>query len=466
MKLPLHSLLAAALAFGSNLTLAETKPNILVIVADDMGYADVGFQGCKDIPTPHIDSLAANGVRCSSGYVSGPVCSPTRAGLMTGRYQNRFGHELNPPGPPGPANLDFGLPRDEVTVAKRLKDAGYVTGMVGKWHLGHRDDLRPPKRGFDEFFGFLGGQHAYQPPLAPDGINAIRRGDTPVEEKEYLTTAFGREASAFIERHHDKNWFLYLPFNAVHTPMHATPEKIQRFSNIADPQRRIYAAMQSSMDDAIGRVLNKLRERKLEESTLVFFFSDNGGTPPNSSRNTPLSGHKGTTWEGGIRVPFVVQWKGTLPAGKVYDQPVIQLDVLPTALAAAGVSAQPDWRLDGVNLLPFLRGESEEAPHACLFWRFSRQMAVRAGDWKLVKPLGRGMLARAGGGRVNPDGAMLFNLAKDIGEKEDLAAEHPERVAQLAKQWNEWNANLPDPAWTGGRQAEPPKPRRARANQP
>lgn len=422
-------LVLAALAGGA--VQGETRPNIVVILADDLGYADVGFHGCTDIPTPHLDALAKGGVRCTNGYVSGPYCSPTRAGLLTGRYQNRFGHEFNPGGGRS------GMPVGETTMADRLKAAGYATGLVGKWHLGSAPEFHPQKRGFDEFFGFLGGGHTY----FPEKSKTILRGGTPVEEKEYLTDAFGREAAAFIDRHKEKPFFLYLAFNAVHTPMDADAARLEKFASIPDKMRRTYAAMLSAMDDAVGRVVEKLRGAGLEEKTIVFFFSDNGGptmqgTTINGSRNTPLRGSKRQTFEGGVRVPFVIQWKGRLPAGKVYDLPVIQLDILPTSLAAAGVSPK-DARFDGVNLFPFLEGQEAGAPHDTLYWRFGQQMAIRRGDWKLVK--------------VDAAPARLHHLARDIGEADDLVSTQPEKAKELQAAWDAWNAELPEPLWRGGR---------------
>ncbi|MBI4579863.1 MAG: sulfatase-like hydrolase/transferase, partial [Planctomycetes bacterium] len=327
---------------------AGARPNIVLIVADDLGYADLGCQGAKDIATPSIDSLAAGGVRFTNGYVSCPVCSPTRAGLLTGRYQQRFGHEFNP-GPPARAEPHFGLPLTEKTIADDLKTAGYVTGMVGKWHLGYQPKFHPTKRGFDEFFGFPGGAHSYVDAKA-DPANLIYRGTTPVDEKEYLTDAFAREAAAFVARHAKERFFLYLPFNAVHSPLQAPDKYKERFASINDPKRQTMAAMLSAMDDAVGAVLKELRDRGIFENTLIFFISDNGGpTPGNASRNTPLSGFKAQVWEGGIRVPYLIQWPGRVPAGRVYEQPVIALDILPTAVAAAGGSVPADRKLDGVN---------------------------------------------------------------------------------------------------------------------
>ena len=355
------------------------KPNIIIILADDMGYADVGFQGCRDIPTPHVDSLARNGVRCTNGYVSGPYCSPTRAGLLTGRYQQRFGHEFNPGQIAG-----VGLPLSEATLANRLKAAGYVTGLVGKWHLGAAPRFRPSRRGFDEFFGFLGGAHPY---FAGQGA-PIFRGTEVVKEKEYLTDAFGREAVSFVTRHKDQPFLLYLAFNAVHTPMHATDSRLKQFASIRDPTRKTYAAMLTAMDEAVGKVLDALRSAQLEENTLIFFLSDNGGptmlgTTINGSRNHPLRGSKRTTLEGGVRVPFVVQWKGKLPAGSVYDQPVIQLDILPTALAAVSIAVKPEWKLDGVDLLPRLKGKTRR-PRTMRYsgdWANRGRSVAETGSW-------------------------------------------------------------------------------------
>ena len=408
------------------------KPNVVVIISDDQGYADVGVHGCKDIPTPHLDSIARNGVRFTSGYVSCPVCSPTRAGLATARYQQRFGHEFNTGPPPGSLREHVGLPLTEVTVADAMKAAGYVTGAVGKWHLGMRPKYHPFKRGFDEFFGFQHGGHSYLK-LEPDGYNPIQRGDKPIDETEYLTDAFSREAVAFINRHKAKPFFLYLAYNAVHTPMEATAKYLDRFPNIKDRKRRIYAAMLAAMDDGIGRVLEALRDAGIEDDTLVFFLSDNGGpTGANASRNTPLKGAKGTMWEGGIRVPFFIQWKRRLPAGKTYDQPVIALDIFPTAVAAAGGTMPADRPIDGVNLLPYLEGENPGPPHAALFWRMGPRHAVRKGTWKLVQ-----MAAQ-------PE---LYDLAADIGETTDLAAQKPGVLKDLADTYAAWDAQMAKPLW-------------------
>lgn len=429
------------------------KPNVVLLVADDLGYGDLGFQGARDIPTPHLDALARGGVRCTNGYVSGPYCSPTRAGLLTGRYQQRFGHEFNPGGDGGTAR-DLGLPVAETTLADRLKAVGYATGLVGKWHLGSAAKFHPQKRGFDEFFGFLGGQHTYFAGKSDD----IYRGTEVVKEEAYLTDAFSRGALSFIDRHKEHPFFLQLSFNAVHTPMDATEDRVARFASIEDPKRRTYAAMLSALDEAAGKVIERIRAAGLEEKTLIIFFSDNGGptmlgTTTNGSKNDPLRGSKRTTLEGGVRVPFVLSWKGTLPAGKVYEQPIIQLDILPTALAAAGVESRPEWKLDGVNILPHLTGKSEQAPHNALYWRLGKQAAIRRGDWKLVRydqtvdRAGARSDARSGP-PITP--FRLYNLAKDLGETQDLSTENPDKAKELLAAWEDWSRELARPLWGPG----------------
>jgi arylsulfatase A-like enzyme len=273
----------------------------------------------------------------------------------------------------------------------------------------------------------------------------IFRGTKVVEEKEYLTDAIGREAVSFIDKNARDPFFLYLAFNAVHTPMQATDKYLNRFPNIQDKQRKTYAAMMSAMDDAIGQVLAKLREKGLEEDTLIFFFSDNGGptmigTTINGSINLPLRGSKRQTLEGGIRVPFVMQWKGTLPAGKTFDHPIIQLDVLPTAIAAAGGEVKAEWKLDGLNLLPFVEGKNKSPPHDALFWRFGEQMAMRKGDWNMV--------------RYDNTGIHLYNLKDDIGQSKNLAAERPEVLREMQAAWNQWDRGNVAPLWGGGKKVK------------
>lgn len=410
---------------------SHQRPNVVLILADDLGYAEIGVQGCKDVPTPHIDSIAREGVRFTSGYVSCPVCSPTRAGLLTGRYQQRFGHEFNPHGV-DQAGEDFGLLKSEPTLPERLKALGYATGMFGKWHLGAREDARPTRRGFDAFVGFLGGAHPY---LKTDirGDQPILRGDDPIAV-DFTTETFAGEAAGFIRRRRDRPFFVYLPFNAVHMPLQVPEKYLERFASIADRKRRTFAAMLSALDDGVGTVLAALREAGLERDTLVFFLSDNGGpTGSTTSRNDPLRGFKAQVHEGGIRVPFLARWPGRLPAGVTVDEPVISLDIAATALAAAGRSGTFEPPLDGVDLVPFLTGNAKAPPHDRLFWRFGPAWAIRMGDWKLASADGKA--------------AALYNLREDIGESRDLAAARPQRVSELRAAWDAWNRELAEPRW-------------------
>jgi arylsulfatase A-like enzyme len=423
------------------------KPNIVVIVADDMGYADFGIHGSRDVRTPHIDQLAKDGIRFTDAYVTGPYCSPTRAGLLTGRYQQRFGHEFNIE----PAQTEGGLPLTERTMADRLKAAGYRTALFGKWHLGMAERFHPMNRGFDEFFGFLAGAHSYL--QVGEGANPLLEGrKRATVEIDYLTDTLADRAVAYIKQHASNPFFLYLAFNAAHTPMHATDKYLARFAHIQDERRRTYAAMVAAMDDGIGRTLAALREHKLEQDTLVFFLSDNGGptmgsTSVNGSSNAPLRGSKRTTFEGGIRVPLIVKWPERVPAGRVDRRPVIQLDVLPTALAAAGATVEKSAALDGVDLLPFLSGKQTGAPHEALYWRFGGMMAIRQGDWKLVKSREGPYVDADPTVLKDLSGAELYNLADDIGETKNLASVRRDKFKELGDAWQRWNRQLAKPLW-------------------
>ncbi len=403
------------------------RPNVLVILIDDTGWGEIGFQGADDIPTPHMDSIAAEGVRFTQGYVAATYCSPCRAGLLTGKYPTRFGHEFNS------ASRNGGLPLDQVTMADRVKELGYATCAVGKWHLGEGLEYRPTERGFDEFYGTVANTPFFNPPNFVDSRVGLEV--QPVKDEDfYLTDALGARAVEWLREHEDEPWFLYLPFNAQHAPLQAKQKYIDRFAHVQDEKRRLFSAMMSAMDDAIGGVLQQVRDSGQDENTIVFFLSDNGGpTQSTTSRNGPLRGFKSTTWEGGTRVPFCVRWTGHLAAGEVYEHPVIQLDILPTCLAAAGVEADPSWEMDGVNLLPYLTGENQERPHQTLYWRFGDQWAIRDGDLKLV-------VARGGSGEPE-----LYDLAEDIGETENLAAERAADAQRLFAMWSEWSAQQAEP---------------------
>ncbi len=427
---------------------APARPNIVFIIADDLGYGELGCYravGSEGIATPHLDALAASGTRFTDGYVTCPVCAPTRAGILTGRYQQRIGLEMNPSGQRD--NATFGLPRSSPTLAERLSLAGYETAMVGKWHLGSRVGFRPTERGFGEFFGFLNASHAYR--ASGEGVTgvAVTRGTDAVVESEYLTDAFTREATSFIARKHDNPYFLYLTFNAVHAPMEADDTRAGRAKEQVkgSARRQTFAAMLIALDDGVGRVMQALDASGASANTLVFFLSDNGGpTRATTSRNDPLRGMKGQLFEGGVRVPFIMRWpQGGVPAGATCSQPVISLDMTATALAAARAEMSS---AEGINLVPLARGGCAAPAHEALFWRYDDQWAVRMGDWKLVVAR-ENRTAQTEAPSVFGAVPKLFNLRDDIAESKDLAASHPEKVAQLRAAFDAWNAGNVAPKW-------------------
>ena len=420
------------------------RPNVIVILTDDQGYADVGFNGCKDIPTPNIDRIAGNGVKFTSGYVTYAVCGPSRAGLMTGRYQDRFGFGRNPLFAPN--DPEQGLPLSEETLASVLDRAGYQTMAIGKWHLGAHESQRPLNRGFDEFFGFLTGGHQYFPELwTLKDISEVKsqfdayktrllQNNSRVDEQEYLTDALSREAVSFVKRNAGNPFFLYLAYNAPHTPLQATEKYLKRFSHIENQKRRTYAAMVSAVDDGVGKLLDNLDSLGIHDNTLIFFLSDNGGPyKTNGSNNEPLREGKGSLYEGGIRVPFAMQWPGQIPGGQVYNQPVISLDIFATVAYYAG--AEPGKALDGVNIVPYILGKAQGTPHEHLFWRKydSESYAIRSGDTKLVN--------------MNGVQDELYDLAEDISEQQELSIE--EELQRLLSAKNSWESMMMDPVFLG-----------------
>jgi len=426
---------------------ALSKPNLLIILADDMGYGDLGCYGSKQIETPNLDKMAAAGVRCTDGYVSGNVCAPSRAGLLTGRYQERFGfeHNLNRNFPTFPERL--GIPKEQKTIADHLKAAGYRTGIVGKWHVGDSiPEMLPNARGFDFFFGMHGGGHHYFP--TPEKHSLMRNEEKVTEIRvAYLTDWFSEEAMDFMRAGKDdeKPWFLFLSYNTPHTPMQAKEEDLARYPHIKHERRRAYAAMQWCMDLNVGKIVEVLRETGQLDDTLIVFFSDNGGSVTASyACNAPLRGMKGSFLEGGIRVPFIWHWPKGLPQGTTFSHPFISLDLLPTFMAAAGAEMPErvtkkgkkkvvNW--DGTNLLPYLTGEKNSAPHETLYWRMiMRGAAVREGDWKLLL-------------NVHTPPA-LYNLKDDVSELKNLYGEKPEIVERLWEKLNVWEESLEDtPHW-------------------
>lgn len=439
---------------------AAQPPNLVVILADDLGYADVGFNGCTDIPTPNIDRIARDGVVFTDAYVTFTVCAPSRAGLLTGRYPQRFGFERNPSYQPD--NPQIGLSLEEQTLAEALHPAGYTSALVGKWHLGAHERFHPLRRGFDEFFGLVGGGKRYFPELltrvnTADARNEwdsyhtqITRGFEPVKTTRYLTDEFTHEALEFLRRRGspgtaDKPFFLFLAYNAPHGPLEAPPEEIAKFSHIDGEKRRPYAAMISVMDRGIGELLDLLEERKLAENTLVVFLSDNGGaTYTDGSRNTPLRGGKSELWEGGWRVPMAMRWPGVFAAGGKYSQPVSSMDIFATIAAANALMPDPKRPLDGVNLRPYVRGEVTGAPHERIYLRMFDHgaFAVREGDYKIVRP------KRAKTATENA-AVQLYNIADDISEKRNLASGESERLKRMRLDYERWNAQLIEPAFEG-----------------
>ena len=447
------SIFYISLAFCINASFAQSKasdkkPNIIIILADDLGYQDVGFNGCRDIPTPNIDGIAKNGVTFSNGYVVFPVCSPSRAGLMTGRYPQRFGYERNPQYRPHDPNM--GLAKSETTLAQTLKQVGYHSGIIGKWHLGADSSNHPNRRGFDEFFGHLGGGHVYFPELLTfkdsysiEGEDKsyrtwIMRNHEPVETKKYLTDEFSDEAVSFIQTNKDKPFFLYLSYNAPHSPLQASKKYLDRFPNIADEKRKTYAAMVSAVDDGVGQVMKTLASLKLEENTLVFFLSDNGGPEnDNASNNGILREGKSSVYEGGFRVPFAFQWKGHIK-NAVYENPVSSLDIYATIAELANAQTNKDKPLDGVNLIPYLTGKNRNMPHEVIYIRKydQEQFVVRDHDLKLI------VFGKTGKKE-------LYNLKNDMGEEHDIANEHPNDIERLDKLRVKWHSELIEPTFLG-----------------
>lgn len=455
---------------------AAERPNIVFLIADDLGYGELGCQGNDEIPTPHIDSIASNGVRFTDGYVTAPFCSASRAGLMTGRYQTRFGYEFNPIGADN-ENPAIGLPTSQQTLAMLLRNEGYATALVGKWHLGGTAAYHPIRHGFDEFFGFLHEGHYFvRPPYEhvttmlrrkalPDGTqgrwqseddklvlsthmghhepaydanNPVLRDSQPVAESEYLTDAFTREAVSFIDRNRERPFFLCLAYNAVHSPLQGADKYMEKFQHIEDVHRRIFAAMLANLDDSVGHVLGALDKNGLTENTLIAFISDNGGpTQELTSSNLPLRSGKGSVYEGGIRVPFMIQWPAKIEGEKTSDTPVISLDLYATVEKIVTGKTRPAPACDGASLMDLLETPDEQARE--LFWRIGNRKALRYGNWKLVQQPQRGA-------RSQPMWE-LYDLEHDISEEKNLANEQPEKLSELIARWEAMNQQMIDPLW-------------------
>lgn len=418
------------------------KPNVIVIISDDAGYVDFGCYGGRQIPTPNIDAIAKQGVRFTDAYVSASVCAPSRAGILTGRYQQRFGFEHNTSKilAKGYQKTDVGMDPSEKTIADEMRANGYRTIAIGKWHQGEEQKHFPLNRGFDEFYGFTGGHRdffAYKGKRTNELALYNNKDIVPENEITYLTDMFTDKASTFITANKDRPFFMYLSYNAVHTPMNAKKDLMDRYANIADTGRRAYAAMMTSLDDGVGKVMASLKANKLDQNTLVIFINDNGGATVNSSDNGPLRGMKGSKWEGGIRVAMMMKWPGHLAANRTDSRPVSSLDILPTAIGAGNGKQSGTKKLDGVNLLPYLNAGNKKKPHEALYWRRGVAAAMREGSWKLIRV------------KENPklQHVLLFDLSKDLSETRDLSTKYPAKVKEMLSRLAQWEKGLDQPHW-------------------
>lgn len=462
------------------------RPNVIIIVADDLGKSEVSAYGKSEVETPNIDKIGANGVVFNDAYVTSPVCAPSRAAILTGKYQQRYGFETQPmefypkskikyalakkakrlgdwnvvtePSYPSKDMLEHqGVPLNEVSLAEVYQNAGYETALIGKWHLGFGTEHQPLNRGFDYHYGFLGAFSRYTPEEKTPGYNTFIQDDfsskyqwkvgrsrnakilengQEVIEKDYLTFAFANKAKSFISKNKDTNFFLMLNFNAPHVPFQAPEEYYKQFSHIKDENRRVYLAMIKALDDGIGSIMNHLDALNLSENTIVYFISDNGGASyTKATTNAPLKGGKLTLFEGGINVPFMMQWKGTIPAGTVYENAVSALDIFPTSLQASSIKQKNQTSLDGVNLLPFLKKETDGIPHETLYWRCDHVRAIRHKNWKMI------LSAR-------DNWLHLYNLDTDKGEMIDLSELNAQEKENLSQFFEAWNKDLPTkPLW-------------------
>lgn len=429
--------LSITMLFSCVLMPLVAQPNIIVIMTDDQGYADAGCYDSQDLKTPHIDTLAESGIRFTAGYVTHPYCSPSRAGFLSGKYQQSFGHEHNPRYDEN--NNEMGIDKDTLLFPSYLKEAGYTSAIFGKWHLGAGEPFRPLTRGFDHFWGFLGGGHDYYKtnPKAK-GYNGpvwIDKGPSDVK-LTYATDDLTRETIRFINENKEKPFFAFVSYTAPHYPNQAKPEDIARFSNIRHKGRRIYAAMMACVDDNVGKIVSTLKDLKLRDNTIIYYLSDNGGRRELAD-SRPFRGNKGWLYEGGVRVPFIISYPSHLPAGKVYTNPISSLDILPTSLAAADIKT--DTKLDGVNLLPYLTGEKQGTPHQLLHWRTSggQGFALQQGDWKVIQD-------------VYHEKPELYHLSQDQEERTDLSKQYPEKLNSILTNHQTWNSTLQKPRWDEG----------------
>ena len=461
----------------------QDRPNFLFILADDLGKNDISLYHEGGVNTPHINAIGRQGVIFTDAYCTSPVCAPSRAAIMTGRYQQRFGHELQTNDRYARNRLEYlvfkhildigfwrvaelavpskadiarqGLDPGEITLAELLNSSGYATGLIGKWHLGHEEPFLPLNRGFEYHYGFYEAFTLYDQVDDPTVVNrrldefsdrhqwrqgrrgnsAIRRNHRVIDEQGYLTDRIADEAVRFLDEHASQPFFLYVPFNAPHVPFQAQRRYYEGFPEVEDETKRVYRAMIKNLDDAVGRITEKIDELGLERDTLVIFASDNGGAlHTGATDNAPLKGGKFTNFEGGLNIPFMLRWEGVLPSGGHSSLPVSLMDVFTTVTAAASVTLPTDRTYDGANLLPHLLKQTEQPPHRALFWRSLYNKAVRKGQWKLILNERSGQI-------------LLYNLEHDRREKVNLAPYYPEIVEELLEELKAWEEPLQPPSW-------------------
>ncbi|MDX2033507.1 MAG: sulfatase-like hydrolase/transferase [Blastocatellia bacterium] len=426
MKTIAFQFVALSLLCWSALAQPTRKPNVIFILVDDMGYADLSSYGSRDIRTPNIDRLAREGVKLTQAYSNGPVCTPTRAGFITGRYQQRVGLEWAF----GPGVKEPGLPVEETSIARMLKNNGYATALMGKWHLGYKPEFSPNAHGFDEFFGILSGNVDHYSHKENNGEHDLREQEQETFVEGFLTDHITRRSVDFVKRQKEKPFFLYLAFNSVHWPFQRPnrPDMVRTKATWFDGTRADYIEMMQNIDSSVGQVLNTLDQMGIAKDTLVVFTSDNGGE--RLSDMGPYFNTKGTLWEGGIHVPGLARWPAALPRGKVSNQVAITMDWTATILAAAGV--RPERQLDGIDLLPVLQGR-QPAQDRTLCWRIDRagfrQQAIRSGNWKLVT-------------QATSVGLLLFDLDRDPGERRNLYYERQDKVKELRAKLTAWDQEM------------------------
>ena len=407
-------------------SLSTSNPNIIVFLIDDAGYADFGFMGCEDLATPNIDRLAEGGMIFTDAHVSASVCAPSRAGLLTGRYQQRFGFECN-------ALAHFqGIDTSELTIAEVMKQGGYNTAAFGKWHVGDAPESRPNARGFDYFYGFLSGARSYFPNDREDReghLKSIRLNDTFTTFNGYLTDVLATEAIKYIEQKKEEQFFIYWSPNAVHTPMEATAEDLEKYTG--HPRQKL-AAMTWALDRAIGNIVNKLEQVGLLDNTLIFFLSDNGGATTNQSSNRPLKGFKGNKYEGGHRIPFFIHWPNQVKPNQYFEGLTSSLDIFTTCVDLVNLEL-PNVELDGVSLLPYIQGKSSESPHSEMYWRKEGMAAARYNDYKLI--------------RVDSLGSRLYDLSEDLSESQDLQQFNHDIFQIMNQKLESWEKQMIGPKW-------------------